>query len=69
MADAHGHEQKHPYHLVDPSPWPLIGAVSAFVLAIGALLVMHEQSYWLLIIGAVKEMGTIYGWWLSLIHI
>ena len=63
MADAHGHEQKHPYHLVDPSPWPLIGAVSAFVLAIGALLVMHEQSYWLLIIGAVMVMGTMFGWW------
>ena len=63
MADAHGHEQKHPYHLVDPSPWPLIGEVSAFVLAIGALLVMHEQSYWLLIIGAVMVMGTMFGWW------
>ncbi|HYI88328.1 MAG TPA: cytochrome c oxidase subunit 3, partial [Beijerinckiaceae bacterium] len=37
MADAHEahHEVKHDYHLVDPSPWPLIGATSAFVMAFG----------------------------------
>ena len=28
--DAHGHAApKHPYHLVDPSPWPLVGAIAA----------------------------------------
>ena len=63
MADAHAHEQKHPYHLVDPSPWPLIGAISAFVMAAGALVVMHHQSYWLVIIGAIMVMGTMFGWW------
>ena len=63
MADAHAHEQKHPYHLVDPSPWPLIGAISAFVLACGALVVMHYESYWLAIVGAIMVMGTMFGWW------
>ena len=29
MAEAHA--KHHDYHLVDPSPWPLIGAISAFV--------------------------------------
>ena len=33
MAD---HAQKHPYHLVDPSPWPAMGAFSSLVLAGGA---------------------------------
>jgi len=28
--DAHGHAApKHPYHLVDPSPWPLIGSIAS----------------------------------------
>ena len=63
MADSHAHEQTHPYHLVDPSPWPLIGALSGFVMASGALLVMHQNSYWLLIIGTVMVMGTMFGWW------
>ena len=26
----------HDYHLVDPSPWPIVGAVSAFIMAVGA---------------------------------
>ena len=25
---------KHPYHLVDPSPWPALGAIGAFLLAL-----------------------------------
>ena len=29
MAESAAH-QKHPYHLVDPSPWPVVGALSAF---------------------------------------
>jgi cytochrome c oxidase subunit III len=41
MADAHG--KHHDYHLVSPSPWPFIGAVSAFILAIGAVNFMHHQ--------------------------
>jgi cytochrome c oxidase subunit III len=67
MADAQAHEQKHPYHLVDPSPWPLIGAVGGFVLALGGLLVMHHDSYWLLIIGLIMVLGTMIGWWRDVI--
>ena len=26
---------KHDYHLVNPSPWPLIGSIAAVVLAVG----------------------------------
>ena len=33
---AHG-EVKHDYHLVDPSPWPIVGSVGAFVMAVGAI--------------------------------
>ena len=43
-----GHEQNHPYHLVDPSPWPLFGAISGGVLAIGMVFFMHEVTAWLL---------------------
>ena len=27
----------HAYHIVDPSPWPLMAAFGAFVMAIGAI--------------------------------
>lgn len=36
MADAHA--RQHDFHLVNPSPWPIVGSVGAFTLAIGALL-------------------------------
>ena len=32
----------HPYHLVRPSIWPLIASISAGVLAMGAVLYMHD---------------------------
>ena len=37
--------QKHPYHLVDPSPWPAIGAIGAFLLAMGAAIGMHPTMF------------------------
>ena len=32
---------KHPYHLVDPSPWPLVGSFSAGALVLGIILNSH----------------------------
>ena len=65
-ADFHGH--KHPYHLVDPSPWPAIGAVSAFVLTVGAVLYMHEGVSWVLILGFAGVLGTMAGWFWDVIR-
>ncbi|MBL4785465.1 MAG: cytochrome c oxidase subunit 3 [Cohaesibacteraceae bacterium] len=39
MADAHANN--HDYHLVDPSPWPFVAAVSAFIMAVGAIFYMR----------------------------
>lgn len=33
---------KHDFHLVDPSPWPLITASAVFSLLVGAVLYMHN---------------------------
>ena len=41
MADAHA--KHHDYHLVDPSPWPAVGSISAFVMAVGAITWMHHM--------------------------
>ena len=42
MADAHA-KPHHDYHLVDPSPWPIVGSVSAFMMAVGAIAWMHHM--------------------------
>ena len=36
--------QKHGFHLVDPSPWPLIAASGAFMLTFGMAMYMHGYS-------------------------
>jgi len=36
--------QQHSFHLVDPSPWPLIAAFSALMLTFGGVLYMHGYS-------------------------
>ena len=42
MAEAHG--KQHDYHLVDPSPWPLVASVFAFVMAVGAIVWMRSAG-------------------------
>ena len=37
--------QQHPYHLVEPSPWPAVGSAAAFITAIGGVMFMHERAY------------------------
>ena len=34
---------KHDYHLVDPSPWPLVGSIGAFTMLIGAVFWMNKD--------------------------
>ena len=29
---------KHDYHLVNPSPWPLVGSLAACVMAVGGVI-------------------------------
>ena len=36
--------QKHPFHLVDPSPWPLFSSVAAFTTTFGGVMFMHGFS-------------------------
>ena len=67
MADAHA--KHHDYHLVDPSPWPVVGAIGAFVLAVGAVLWMHEMaSSWIMILGFAIVFYTMFAWWRDVIR-
>jgi cytochrome c oxidase subunit 3 len=59
---------KHPYHLVDPSPWPAVGAISALLLAVGLLRFMHADSYVVLLIGVAMMFFTMVGWWRDVIR-
>jgi cytochrome c oxidase subunit 3 len=74
MADAHA--KHHDYHIIDPSPWPFIGSVGAFVMAIGgiawmqmlkggalSLFGLNLATPWIFFIGLAIVLYTMYGWW------
>lgn len=41
---AHSSKFHHPYHLVDPSPWPVLTSLSVLTLTIGMVLYFHKYS-------------------------
>ena len=49
MAGAKNHE----YHILPPSPWPLLSAFAALVMATGGIIMQHPIMASLLMIGAV----------------
>ncbi len=57
----------HPYHLVEPSPWPLVGSLAAGLMAAGAVMYMHDGPIWLLILGAVGVAVVMGLWWRDVI--
>ena len=69
MADAH--KVQHDYHLVDPSPWPLIGSISTLIMAIGAIGWMHKSYAAAPLVFAAGAIGVLYtmiGWWRDVIN-
>src|SRR5207237_9876284 len=61
MSEAHA-PPKHPYHLVAPSIWPLVGAIAAGLITTGGVLYMHGYGWTLLIIGAIAVLATMAVW-------
>jgi cytochrome c oxidase subunit 3 len=60
---------KHDYHLVDPSPWPLVGSIAAVVMAMGGVAWMKglfgipAHTPWLFFAGLAGVLYTMIGWW------
>ncbi|WP_417769700.1 cytochrome c oxidase subunit 3 [Stappia sp.] len=70
------HAKNHDYHLVDPSPWPFLGGIGAFIMALGAVgLFRYTQGGEFLLFGVdlagwgIFAVGTLvvlyvmFGWW------
>ncbi|MGH7038227.1 MAG: cytochrome c oxidase subunit 3 [Stellaceae bacterium] len=71
MSEQHvaGHaEPKHPYHLVEPSPWPILGAIAGGLFFVGVLLWMHGEGTILLYIGIVCVLAIMFVWWRDVVR-
>jgi cytochrome c oxidase subunit III len=73
MAEAHA--KHHDYHLVDPSPWPLIGSVSAFFMALGAIMWMKDLTMagahvgpYVFGAGVIGVLYTMLSWWTDVVR-
>lgn len=61
-------QKNHSYHLVEPSPWPFVGALSGFCIALGTVLYMHMHNFVLMGAGFFLLLFTMFGWWHDVIH-
>jgi len=61
--------QNHPYHLVSPSIWPLIGAFGALGMASGGVMWMHSYAYggYLFSAGVIAVLFVMFSWWSDVI--
>uniref|UniRef100_UPI0030FE8FE1 cytochrome c oxidase subunit III n=1 Tax=Centropomus parallelus TaxID=28805 RepID=UPI0030FE8FE1 len=60
--------QPNPYQNVNPSPWPLTGAVAALLLTSGLVMWFHSNSYALLTMGGPLLALTAYQWWRDIVR-
>nr|AZH81048.1 cytochrome c oxidase subunit III [Caridina novaecaledoniae] len=54
---------KHTYHLVDMSPWPLTGSISAMMITTGLVKWFHQFNMDLLLLGLLATILTMLQWW------
>ena len=60
----------HPYHLVNPSPWPALGSLALFISTLGSAMLFHQKTGGaaLVTIGVFLVLYTMYVWWRDVIH-
>lgn len=65
----------HPYHIVNPSIWPLASSFAAGLLAVGALLYMHEVKigdmpvgFKGIILGFAAVIACMFFWWRDMVY-
>ncbi len=69
--------KNHDYHLVNPSWWPLVGSIGAFVMAIGAIILMRSlgggqglfgmKGATVFVLGLLIVLATMFMWWRDVI--
>nr|YP_010714904.1 cytochrome c oxidase subunit III [Neohydnus jiuzhaigouensis]WDE20718.1 cytochrome c oxidase subunit III [Neohydnus jiuzhaigouensis] len=60
--------KNHPFHLVDYSPWPLLGAFSAMTIMMGLIKWFHFFNNDLLLFGLLLTSLVMYQWWRDIVR-
>ena len=70
MAD---HAVHHDYHILPPSPWPLVASIAATIMMIGAVMWMKglfglpAGTNWVFFSGLAGVLFSMFGWWADVI--
>jgi len=59
---------RHPFHLVDESPWPLVSAVRSLILVTGLVKAFFRKDWGLSLVGVVLILLVILQWWNDISH-
>uniref|UniRef100_A0AAU6PBX8 Cytochrome c oxidase subunit 3 n=1 Tax=Destinoides conspicuus TaxID=3137869 RepID=A0AAU6PBX8_9HEMI len=60
--------KNHPFHLVDSSPWPLLGSLGVLTLTSGSINLFVNLDFILFIVGLLIVLLTMYQWWRDVIR-
>nr|AYR05256.1 cytochrome c oxidase subunit 3 [Coleoptera sp. ACP-2013] len=55
--------KNHPFHLVDPSPWPLLASLSTFNFMMGLIKWFHLFNPNLMYLAMISTLMIMYQWW------
>ena len=58
---------KHDYHILEPSVWPFVGAVSGFVMLFGAVWWFKDGTPLVFLAGLAGVLFVMYSWWSDVI--
>nr|YP_011010568.1 cytochrome c oxidase subunit 3 [Halobates mariannarum]WPW47209.1 cytochrome c oxidase subunit 3 [Halobates mariannarum] len=61
-------KSNHPFHLVDPSPWPLTGSIGAMTMTSGMVMWFHMKNPMLMMTGILILMLTMIQWWRDIVR-
>nr|AXS65585.1 cytochrome c oxidase subunit 3 [Cleroidea sp. 5 KM-2017] len=61
-------KSNHPFHLVDVSPWPLLGALSAMTTMMGLIKWFHFYNNSLLLLSFLIMVLVMYQWWRDIVR-
>ena len=81
MAAGAHHGPEHDYHILNPSPWPALGALGAFLLTFGLVLFMHPETFGAgaqptleslgllkVVPGVLIVLATMFYWWRDVVR-
>ena len=62
--------KNHPYHILPPSIWPLVGAFAALALTGGLVMWMHDHPFGGYVAGAglLAVLFTMFSWWVDVVR-